>query len=435
MLNVEGFGADSGLVWIDRVISQSPEGPSSTDLHERLTVIASADAARRRAPYSRVHAALQAQPSTTLEVRTEYGDRVTAVRSGDGSSALFETTTKLPVHQEDRGLGIVGHLNAPQEMAKLLPLLHVTPASLRQRAVTDADLVTLARTPLDQLFDLASKISASEAVLTDAKSKRSDLSNSIREYEAEEESLAQRVDEHDEGQKKIQTVSIAAFAMVAAGVAVALVLNLPTVGAAICGGALIVAGVGYVWNRKASQNSVESEALGFQLGRVDQLFDTHTLTRSRRAAEESLAENVAEWRSIAGNAKPSALLTDRTRIEELASHLRLIDNENVEGDTTILIGFASLLAELNRRFPAERVPLLIDDLFPEVQPQYHGLLRELITRASHRRQVVLETGDITSAKWAAVEAVVGDALLISDFDIDVEPIISEAVAAEGQHNV
>lgn len=431
-----GFAADSYMVWIDRVTTQSSVGPSSTDLHERLTVIASADAGRRRVPFAALYAALQAQPATSLEVRTEYGDHVTAVRGADGASTLFDTNTKLPVHSDDRGLGIVGQLNAPQEMARLLPLFHATAPSLRQRVTSDADLIALARTPLDQLFDLASRISADEAVLTDAKSKRSDLSESIREYEAEEQSLAERVSENDEGRRKIQSASIAAFVMVAAGLAVAIVLGLQTIGAAICAVALIVAAVGYVWNRKvSSRDIVESEALDFQLGRVDQLFDTHSVTRSRRQAEESLAESVAEWRAIAGNAKPSALLTDRTRIEELASHLRLIDNENVDGDKDILIGFASLLAELNRRFPAERVPLLIDDLFPEVAPQYHGVLRELITRASHRRQVVLETGDLTSAKWAAVEAVVGDALLISDFDIDVEPIISEAVAAEGQYNV
>lgn len=98
----------------------------------------------------------------------------------------------------------------------------------------------------------------------------------------------------------------------------------------------------------------------------------------------------------------------------------------------MLVGFATLLAELNRRFPAERVPLLIDDLFAEVAPQYHGVLRDLILRGSHRRQVILETGDLHVAKWAAVEAVGGDALLLSDFNIDVEPIINDAVAAHGQ---
>ena len=145
---------------------------------------------------------------------------------------------------------------------------------------------------------------------------------------------------------------------------------------------------------------------------------------------------MAQWKSIAGNIKPAALVNDRTRIEELASHLRLIDNENVlPADTDVLIGFASLLAELSRRFPAERIPILVDDLFTVVAPQYHAVLRDLILRASHRRQVILETGDLNVAKWAAVEAVGGGAVLISDFDIDVEPIINEAMAAQSQQSV
>jgi hypothetical protein len=102
----------------------------------------------------------------------------------------------------------------------------------------------------------------------------------------------------------------------------------------------------------------------------------------------------------------------------------------VQGDTTLLVGFSSLLAELNRRFPAERVPLLVDDLFDSVPTQYHGVMRELLLRASHRRQVVLESSDMTVTKWAAVEAVGGDALLITDHEIDVEPIIEQAVANE-----
>ena len=174
-----------------------------------------------------------------------------------------------------------------------------------------------------------------------------------------------------------------------------------------------------------------------QLDRLDELFNTTALTQNRRTAEGGLAESREQWRSIAGDAEPSVLLKDRPRIEELSRHLQLIRNAAVDtpGDTSILVGFASLLAELTRRFPAERVPLLVDDLFPEVAPQYHALTRELLLRASHRWQVVVETSDLTSTKWAAVEAVGSNALVITDYDIDVEPIIADAVSAENTPNV
>lgn len=436
VLRVGLLDAEPLSVWIDSVHSQTPEGPAILDLHERLTVIASADPQRRLKPYRQVQAALHVAPATMLEVRTEYGDRVTAHRNPDGSAALYNTGTRLPVQADDTGLGLVSQLNSQQAMARHLPLFHVNAERLRARVHSDADLIALARTPLDQLFSLAGRITADEAQLSETRTRRSDLSQRIDEREELEQTLSEQLDETNDGQRKIHLLTLGLFAIVAAGIAVAVLVS-TTIGMAICAAAVILGGIGYVVSKRLSVDDEASvQALDIQLGRVDELFDTHNLTRNRRQAEGSLAESVAQWKAIAGNIKPSALINDRTRIEELASHLRLIDNEDVApADTSVLVGFASLLAELNRRFPAERVPMLIDDLFHEVAPQYHGVLRDLILRASHRRQVILETGDLHAAKWAAVEAVGGDALLLSDFNIDVEPIINDAVAAQSQQSV
>ena len=423
--------AEPYFVWIDRILSESPEGPSELDLHDRLTVIASADAARRLRPYRELFAALHVSPGTTIEVRTEYGDQVTAQRGAGGASALYDTKSRSSREADDPSLGLVGHINSQQAMTAQLGLLHATSSRLRERVNSDADLISLARNPLDQLYALASKITADEAALSETRTRRSDLSEVIRDREIREQSISEQLETSSEGNRKIHFLTLALFAVVALGLAASILVS-TTIGAAICVVALIAAAIGFVMSKKfKGEDDFADQALDIQLGRVDELFDTHDLTRNRRAAEDSLAESVAQWRAVAGNIKPATLLKDRTRIEELASHLRLIDNEDVApADTAILVGFASLLAELNRRFPAERVPLLIDDLFPEVAPQYHGVFLELILRASHRRQVVQETGDLSVAKWAAVEAVGGNALLISDFDIDVEPIINQAVAAQ-----
>ena len=436
LLRVGLADAELLFVWIDSVHSETPEGPEALDLHERLTVIASADAARRLKPFRQVHASLHVAPATTVEVRTEYGDRITAQRGADGTAALYETVSKLPIRGDDPGVGLVSQLNSQAEMAQHLSLFHVTAERLRARVSSDADLIALSRTPLDQLFTLASQITADEAALTQTRTRRSDLSQRMDEREEREQNITEQVNETNEGNRKIHFLTLALFAVIAAGIAVAVLVS-STIGLAICAGALIISGLGYLFSKRLnSGDDITGEATDVQLGRVNELFDTHDLTQNRRQAEGSLAENVAQWKAIAGNIKPSALVNDRTRIEELASHLRLIDNENVApADTSILIGFASLLAELSRRFPAERVPMLVDDLFTSVAPQYHAVLRDLILRASHRRQVILETGDLNVAKWAAVEAVGGNALLISDFDIDVEPIINQAVAAHEQQSV
>lgn len=427
------LGAEVHLVWIDRILTQSQGDQKTLDLHDRLTVISSSDTARRREAYERVLTALHAHPGTAMEIRTEVGEHITALRPTQGAASLFGTKTKLPYRSDDVGLGIVGQLNYPQDMKSHMRLFHVTTDRLRARVVNDADMIQLAQTPLDQLFGLAAKISEDEQALQDARTRRSDLSNSMLERESREEVLSQELEVKIEEQQKVRTFGVASIGVVAIGVAVAVMFS-QALGAIVCAVALALAAVGRYQNKHADTDGSEimNLELEVQMGRVGELFDTHDLSRHRRAAEQSLADSHATWRSIAGNASPTVLLSDRPRIEELSSYLRLIDNEPVEiqGDTTLLVGFASLLAELNRRFPAERVPLLIDDVFQSVPTQYHGVMRELIIRASHRRQVILESEDAVVTKWAAVEAVGGDAMLISDYDIDVEPIIEQAIASE-----
>lgn len=432
------LGADDHLVWIDRIITQSEEGEKTLDLHQRLTVISSRDTARRREAYERALSALHGHPGTAIELRTEHDEHITALRPMNEAPSLFGTKTKHPFRPDDAGLGIVGQLNFPQDMANHLQLFHVTAEGLRARVTRDADLIQLAQTPLDQLFALASKIAADEKALHESDNRGSHLSDSMRERESREEFLGRALEEKAGEQQKVRSFGIASIALAVAGLGVAVVVN-QFLGAILCAVALAVAGVGHYQNKHAETDDREimGEELSVQLGRVGELFDAHDLSRSRRAAEQSLLDSLATWRSIAGNASATVLLSDRPRIEELSSHLRLIDNEAVEvqGDTSLLVGFASLLAELNRRFPAERVPLLVDDVFPSISPQYHAVMRELLIRASHRRQVILESEDMIVTKWAAVEAVGGDAILISDYDIDVEPIIQQAVASETSPNV
>ena len=393
---------------------------------------------RRREAYERVLRAIVSQPGHTMEVRTEYGDNITATRGVSGEAALYNTQTNLPVTAQDRGLGIVAQLTDQSQMTGHMGLFHATVESLAARATTDRQLISIAQAPLDQLFDLAARITADESNLSTTRHERSNLSESIRQRESREESITQQIEETKEGKKTITIFALAALVLVGGGIAATFLLSNYIIGLALCVVGLLIAGLGRL--RKGDDDleaEIEGQALEIQLGRVDELFNTHDLSRNRRSAEEALADSRATWRSLAGDSEPSILLKDRPRIEELASHLQLIRNEPVseEADTTLLIGFASLLAELNRRFPAERVPLLVDDLFAHVAPQYHSVLRELLLRASHRRQVVTESADLVVTKWAAVEAVGGDAMLISDYDIDVEPIIQQAVGPEGESAV
>ena len=370
-----------------------------------------------------------------MEVRTEYGDTVSLHRTAENRT-MFDTRSKLPVHEEDRGLGIVASLNDPTQMRDYIDLFHVGPAQLQARLQSDAHLIHLAQTPLDRLFALASEISTAEEALAKVQDERSELSESRRERETREQSLHDEIQANDKGKQKDWIFSAAALALVVAGIALAIIVALPIgIGVLVLGLAVALLGRRSATTKQFGE--VDAQALEMQLGRVDELFDTQNITRNRRHAEEEIAKRKAEWHAIAGDADPAVLVTDRPRIEELSSHLQLITHAQGEspGDTSILVGFASLLAELARRFPAERVPLLIDDPFESVVPEYHPVLRELILRASHRRQVVLETSDLETTKWAAVEAVGSNAVVITDYDIEADRIIDEAVSAEESETV
>ena len=422
-------------MWIDRIISESPDGPVVSDLHERLTVIASADQQRRREAFVRVANALRVVPGSTMEVRTEYGETVSAHRTAE-DTALFDTRSKLPVHTTDSSLGIVASLNDPNQMRSYIELFHVGPESLKARVQQDAQLIHLAQTPLDQLFSLANDISTAEDALAKVQDDRSNLSESRRERESREQSLHEEMQANDEVKQKDSIYSAVAILFLIAGLAIAILVALP-VGLGVLLLGIVVALLGKRIGAKANFGETDAQALDLQLGRVDELFDTQNITRNRRHAEEELAQRRAQWHAIAGDAEPAVLIKDRPRIEELASHLQLISHAQGEtpGDTSVLVGFASLLAELARRFPAERVPLLIDDPFESVAAEYHLALRELILRASHRRQVILETSDLETTKWAAVEAVGSNAIVITDYDIETDRIIDEAVSAEDSQTV
>lgn len=422
-------------MWIDRIISDSPEGPQVTDLHERLTVISSADPAKRRSAFDRIVRALHVAPGSTLEVRTGYGETVSAHRTTEGT-ALFDTRSKLPIDSQDRSLGIVGWLNNPQQMQAHIGLFHVNAEQLQARAEQDAELIHLAQTPLDQLFALADHITTAEAALADVRVQRTDLSESKRERETREQTLHAELDARREEQKRGQFLTFGALGIAVIGVIAALLVSLP-IGLGLVVVAAAIALIAKFLARREADDGANAEALEIQLGRVDELFDTQNLTRNRRTAEEELAQSWEKWRSIAGDAQPSVLIKDRRRIEELASHLQLISHGPVAplGDKSVLVGLASLLSELTRRFASERVPLLIDDPFQAVISQHHPILRELLLRASHRRQVVLETEDIEATKWAAVEAVGGQAFVLTDYDINADRIIEEAVSTDATPNV
>ncbi|MGI9607521.1 MAG: hypothetical protein ACR2P0_15440 [Acidimicrobiales bacterium] len=415
---------------IHRLVSDSNDGPNVLDLHSHLTVISSADAERRRGAFERVYRALRGEAGQHIEAMTEYGDRITAFRPAAGKPTLVDTVRDTPVAPGTRGLGIVAQLNSPDAMASHLRLLHVSKRSLLDRVMSDSDMIALAKTPIDQVWALANNIQADRDTLSHTRDRGSNITAQAEERESREEEVAAIVAQRDEEERKAKFMLIAAAVILVIGAASTILVS-PTIGGIFTLLAVGVAGAG-VYLRRATDTveegaEFEETELGVQMGRIDELFDNHTVSRKEREAQENLNNSLRLWSNLAGSAEPEVLIKERTRIEELAGYIRLIDAVSSDDahrshiDQEALYGFASLLAELSRRFPAERVPLLIDDLFADIDPIFHSVLRDLIIRASHRRQVLLESADVEVCRWAAAEAVTGGALLITDQEVAFDP--------------
>lgn len=430
--------ADLLTVWIDRIVTESDDQSEPMDLHPRLTVIASPDQTLRRAAYERVYQGLKGIKGTHLEVRTDNRDGVIAIRPLEGSPSMIDAHNDVPISPvEQKRMGIVGQLNDAEAMAAHLRLLHVTPDSLRRRAISDADMINLAQTPLDQLWTIANAIQSDQEIVHHTEAQGDTLSAAAAERDAAEDKISGILDRKADNDKLNQLFYIGATVALGLAAAAASLFSpyagIPFVLIAV---GLGIAGAMIARNRRLLDDHRQvtdtyGGGMGLALERVDQLFDNHSISRKQREARENLNRSVAKWKELAGQASPEVLIRERPRLEELAGHLRVINNElvvDVDSQAKeILFGFASLLAELSRRFEVERVPLLIDDLFTATDPAYHNVLRELITRAAHRRQVILETGDPAATQWAAAELVTGNALLITDQDVDLPELRDSAL--------
>jgi len=423
-------------VWIDRVVTELETGPDVLELHPRLTVLSSTDRKRRRAPFDRVSRALLGDRGSHLELRTENDDPVVALRPADGEAQLINPELEDPLTAEELARsGVVAQLNSAAPMVTLMKLLSVSTSALRQRAYDDEDLIKLAQTPLDQLWTVAQEIQANREAVSHTEMQGTDLHEAVRERESIEETFSDMLQKKETHARRNKLLYLGAGGALAVAALVAASFNpffaVPFI---VVGALLGVAGYITARNRSLEESHAEltdqfgGTGFGVQLGRLDELFNTNSIYRKQREARDNLDRSMEIWRRLAGAADPKVLVRERPRIEELAGHIRIINNEQAvepgSDDHRVLLGFASLLAELTRRFPSERVPLLIEDVFADLHVDYHPALRELIQRATHRRQVVLETADTSVAQWVAAEAVAGQALLITDQPISVTALDS-----------
>jgi hypothetical protein len=409
------------------------------ELHPRLTVIASPDHQRRLEAYGRITAAMHGTSGSHLEVKTETGEAVVALRSADQAPSLIDPLRQQAFHPDEQvRLGIAGQLNDSTAMERHMNVLHASKARLAQRAISDQHLIALAQTPIDQLWAIANSIQTDRETLEMTEEQETEFSAAAAERATREAEVSEVLAQKADTDRKHLVFSAAAGATLLLALYVILTMN-PLYGAPLLlvGAGLAAFAAKLIRNKDLNSRHADIEeqfggsVLGVQLGRVDELFDNHSLARRQTEARANLARSEKIWHELAGDADPEILIRERQRLEELAGHLRIVDNELVEvtntEDKDLLVGFASLLAELTRRFPVERVPLFVDDIFSELTPEYHSALRELIIRASHKRQVVLESADFETAQWAAAEAIGGNGILITDQD--VTPL--EASAAAG----
>ena len=157
--------------------------------------------------------------------------------------------------------------------------------------------------------------------------------------------------------------------------------------------------------------------LGFQVRRVDGLVTTD---QARRHLLEAAAEHraaAAQWFDLAGDTSVDWALEHHAEVST-AARLRAdvrnlgVMSSSAPGDGDMASDLAhALLGRMARARTlgdlGETFPLVVDEVFRDLDPALKVPLLELLARSAGDPQVILLTADEEVASWARLEALTG----------------------------
>jgi hypothetical protein len=431
-----------------RLILEAGDNAVTVRFHPRLTVIAGVGRQERDMLIVELLGSLAGgRPGAHLEMVDDGGRRLAFIRPANGGAdRVLEVDSGDDVSHE-----FLGPSGQPDVLARLglttgsaRKLCRLTAAELAVESQGDSLITSMAALDQSQLWAAAELLVAAD----DKLNRESQTAGAEAEDGPLIEEIERRHAEFEKAQRQNESVRhngifIGGACVPAAAIAKFLLHNTIAALGFVAVAALTTLASIVFRRRMEKARMAETEALarigkesyiGFQLQRLDRMFDGQKgLTRVAAASEEH-RQALLRWHGIAGDITVEWALHNRKAIEQLS--LRLLGRGGVTAlpnidPAELAHWLASRFTALRRVGPAsESLPLILDDPLLGVEAGVKQWILELIGRSAGSPQVVYLTADPEVAAWARVEAI-GGHLSVLEPAPDNEDEAADELASRG----
>ena len=396
------------------------------DLHPRLTVITGVGDLERESLAGELLGAMgRSRPGVHVEVTTDDGRHLALFRPAGGQARLVDVERALDVTPTEADGGVDLYAQHGLDLATARRALKVTPADLTTQARADVVVARLADVDQTALWAAAARVRVTDEALqaeSAAAGTAPEDAELIDRIEARHAQVEGALETMTRSRRLARLVTAVGVLGCIPALAIAPLLALPLVGITVA-----TLAVAFLFKarvdraQRAEQEALDAAGaesyLGFQVRRVDGLVTTD---QARRHLLEAAAEHraaAAQWFDLAGDTSVDWALEHHAEVST-AARLRAdvrnlgVMSSSAPGDGDMASDLAhALLGRMARARTlgdlGETFPLVVDEVFRDLDPALKVPLLELLARSAGDPQVILLTADEEVASWARLEALTG----------------------------
>lgn len=396
------------------------------DLHPQLTVITGVSDIERESLAGELLGSLgRSRSGVHVEVTTDDGHNLAVFRPTSGPARLIDVDRAADITPDAADGGADLYARHGIDLPTARRTLKVTPADLTTQARADAVVARLADLDQTALWAAAARVRVTDEALQAESAaagtapEDAELIDQVEGRHARAEGALEFLNRARRGARLVTALGVL-------GCIPALVLA-PVMAIPLVAITLLTLVVAFLLKarvdraQRAEQEALDAAGaesyLGFQVRRVDGLVTTN---QARRQLLETASEHRAaasQWFTLAGDISVDWALEHHTDIST-AARLRAdvrnlgVMSSSAPGDGDLASDLAhALLGRMARARTlgelGETFPLVIDEVFRDLESGLKVPLLELLARSAGRPQVILLTSDEDVASWARLEALTG----------------------------
>ncbi|WCO66697.1 hypothetical protein PO878_19580 [Iamia majanohamensis] len=411
---------------LTRMVIEAGRHTIALDLHPRLTVITGVGDLERESLAGELLGAMgRSRPGVHVEVTTDDGRHLALFRPASGQARLVDVERALDVTPTEADGGVDLYAQHGLDLATARRALKVTPADLTTQARADVVVARLADVDQTALWAAAARVRVTDEALqaeSAAAGTAPEDAELIDRIEARHAQVEGALETMTRSRRLARLVTAVGVLGCIPALAIAPLLALPLVGITVA-----TLAVAFLFKarvdraQRAEQEALDAAGaesyLGFQVRRVDGLVTTD---QARRHLLEAAAEHraaAAQWFDLAGDTSVDWALEHHAEVST-AARLRAdvrnlgVMSSSAPGDGDMASDLAhALLGRMARARTlgdlGETFPLVVDEVFRDLDPALKVPLLELLARSAGDPQVILLTADEEVASWARLEALTG----------------------------